>query len=224
VRGARGWVRRGSRSRIGDPWTRRGGTGALIFPAGLRGRWRTCAPASSLRPTCWTASRSSALATSSRTRGALGLSQGRSITPLARRTGRRGLSVRKSGPTRSTAPTSPAYAGSGAKKAFESRARAGGCDAVPLDWFLDWYLNLPNEMGGGAGNRTLVRKRLAHASTYVADTLNRAGSRLSAGSSRSYSPVSSRLPPGDPTFGHPARLRPSEGAGGPFRRTAFSAV
>jgi integrase len=45
------------------------------------------------------------------------------------------------------------------------------------------------ENGGGAGNRTRVRKRLAHASTYVAGTLHRSGSRLPAGSPRSYSPV-----------------------------------
>ena len=31
-------------------------------------------------------------------------------------------------------------------------------------------------------------------------------------------------PPGDPAFGYPARLRPREGAGGPFLWTAFSAV
>ena len=36
--------------------------------------------------------------------------------------------------------------------------------------------------GGGAGNRTRVRKRLARASTYVAGTLNRSRSRLPAGS------------------------------------------
>jgi integrase len=45
------------------------------------------------------------------------------------------------------------------------------------------------ENGGGAGNRTRVRKRLAHASTYVSGTLHRSGSRLPAGSPRSYSPV-----------------------------------
>jgi hypothetical protein len=43
--------------------------------------------------------------------------------------------------------------------------------------------------GGGAGNRTQVRKRLAHASTYVADSLYRSGARLPAGSLQSYSPV-----------------------------------
>jgi hypothetical protein len=46
--------------------------------------------------------------------------------------------------------------------------------------------NQPKTMvkSGGAGNRTRVRKRLARASTYVAGSLNRLGSRLSAGSPR----------------------------------------
>jgi hypothetical protein len=42
-----------------------------------------------------------------------------------------------------------------------------------------------SKKSGGAGNRTQVRKLLAHASTYVADNLHRSGSRLPAGSPRS---------------------------------------
>jgi hypothetical protein len=64
------------------------------------------------------------------------------------------------------------------------------CEAVLfLDQNLDYTPFLPGENSGGAGNRTQVRKLLAHASTYVADTLNRSGSRLPAGSPRNYSPV-----------------------------------
>jgi integrase len=43
----------------------------------------------------------------------------------------------------------------------------------------------PRENGGGAGNRTQVRKRLARASTYVAGNLHRLGSRLPTSSLRS---------------------------------------
>jgi integrase len=81
-----------------------------------------------------------------------------------------------------------------------------------------------NDISGGAGNRTQVRKRFARASTYVAGSLLCPRSRLSAGSPSASPLFIFASAPGDPAFGYPAWSRPSEGAGRPFRRTAFSAV
>jgi integrase len=47
----------------------------------------------------------------------------------------------------------------------------------------------PEKNGGGAGNRTRVRKHLSHASTCVSGSLNRFRSRLPASSPESYPPV-----------------------------------
>jgi hypothetical protein len=71
-----------------------------------------------------------------------------------------------------------------------SAAEAGGARRVSSSFVLETKRKSRSsqkqaDLGGGAGNRTQVRKSLARASTYVSGTLYRSGSRLPAGSHRS---------------------------------------